>query len=150
MNGTTRICLNKHERLAKKDHKTRAVMEPISSDDRSIILPNKLSDFLSILPSSRIREEDFSITLLLFAPVELPKQTKIVLLLGTLTMWVWVCVLYFSSPTPTTDTSSIAKTSVAGMALFDIKASLSQSHAHKPQPIVVATSTSREMALTIY
>ena len=39
MNTTTWICLDKYERLVKKDHKIRAGIEPTSSDNRSDILP---------------------------------------------------------------------------------------------------------------
>ena len=46
-NTSTRICLNKHERLIKKYHKTRTGIKPASSDNRSDIPPIELSGFLS-------------------------------------------------------------------------------------------------------
>ena len=81
MNETTWIGLNKYERLVKKYHKIEAGIEPTRSDNRSNILSIKLSDFLSLFPSSRKREEDYLMTLLLLAQVQLPKQSKFILLL---------------------------------------------------------------------
>ena len=82
---STWVCLNQHERLIEKDHKTKAGIEPTSSKDRSNILPIHTIQFslhfLSIFSSSCRREEDYSITLLLLAQLQFPKQKKVILLL---------------------------------------------------------------------
>ena len=82
MNTSTWICLNKYERLAKKDHKSGAGLETVPSYNRSNTLVIKLSDFLSFFPATREKEEDNSIALLLLALVQFPIQNKIILSLG--------------------------------------------------------------------
>ena len=48
VDSSTLICLDKYERSVRKDHKTRAGIEPTSSDNRTAILPLNYPIFTSV------------------------------------------------------------------------------------------------------